>query len=525
MRLPICVISEFLSCLFRLSGEDSCKAEKNNLRQSRVYLLLFLSLVLYSIRIEARTVANPVWLYSFDSHVDVTRIDYGTGKTTVHFVTCRHHETSFCIRRGIYVVGDDGVRRRAIGSKGIELDSVYFIGKGKGLSFSVDFDPVDRSNQALDVRNPSFFSIYGLHSADVSLAIPKARGEVPSEESDHSLFEPRGVTVEGILHDPSGKLGSTVEVNYIYHPNTEKHMKSQIDADGRFSIHFNMYAPQNTSFLYPYVHGNVGRLYLRPGDVVSVDLHDPWEGKGLSYRNLSGRKAYNNLSNAPGYSFDISEYYNNLRSNARFVNWSYQQQYDELMEGYDKNLEFADYVCWHYHLSPYETNLYLNDIHADFISLLLATDIAAKWQSVEERNMIPTEREKYKEIVNKMDYAYLKRLDPTDTSICTISMLTGIFGQIGQIQPIEDCFDQVSEGESDRWQKIIALQQKELNRITGWEGMTFIMEQIIVQDISTLKVKKIDVKKELQQVKQMLKHPYNQVAFDKYCAYYLENRQ
>ena len=463
----------------------------------------------------ARSVKNIVWLYAFDSHVDITKIDYGSRKTTVHFSTCRHHEESFCIGHGIYIVGDDGIRHHAIGTKGITLDSIYQIGKGKGLDFSIDFEPVAIFNRFLDVRNPFCFSIYGIHDNAIPVAIPQARGEVPDNEADFSLFKATDVEIEGVLHDPTGEMGSIVQINYVPpRPEPDKRQKktAKADANGHFYMRFNMYAPQRMFFIYPYAHGDVGNIYVRPGDKIFVNLYDPQDGKGIDYQNLSGRNTYNSLSNAPTYPFDPNKYNKNLRPNIRFMQWDYQQQQEELMKEYDNSLDFANYICWHYHLSPYETRLYLDNIHGNFISLLLSTDIGVKLQHLFSQTA--SEKEQYGVILNNMKYAYLKRLSPNDAILITNTGVEYSINLLSQLPPIEDCVNKIPKNEPNRWRKIIDLQQKELNRITGWTGMTFVMELIIINDIWYLSEKEIE--NEYMQVRQLLNHPYSQIYFDLY---------
>lgn len=487
----------------------------NSISHNAAKIVIVVSVLFYAFSVGARSVKDVKWLYAFNSHVDITRIDYGQQKTTVYFTTCKHHDESFCISHGMYVVGDDGKHHYVKGTKGISIDSVYQIGNGKGLTFSIDFEPIAISNQFLDVCNPSWFSIYGVHDGAISVTIPQARGEMPETEATISLFKKADVEIEGKLHDPTGEMGTIVQINYVPprpEPDERSKKTAKIDADGNFCMRFNMYAPQRISFIYPYVHGNVGTVYVRPGDKIFVDIFDPQEGKGIKYTNLSGGNAYNNLSNAPAYPFDANKYYANLRPNMRFMLWSYQKQQEELMMEYGNCLSFANYICWHYQLSPYETKLYIDNVHGVFISLLLSTDIGVKLQHLASHSSL--EKNRFEAIIKNMDYSYLKRLNPNDPTLVSNTVVGPAFELLGQLPPIEDCFNMITENEPNRWQKVIKLQQDELNRITGWTGRTFVMEQIIINDIWHLSKKEIE--KEYIQVRQLLSHPYSQTYFDLY---------
>lgn len=482
-----------------------------------IRIVLFLSsLSLHSAMSWAGSITKTAWLYSFDSHVDVTRIDYDKKKTTLYFTTCRHHLVSFSLSSRVYIVGDNGERCKVIGTKGIELDSIYLIGNGKGITFSVDFEPVNAANEYLDVQDPLNFSIFGIHDSKRGGSIkPSLIVKVPSEESDDALFHPQETTIEGILHDPTGELGEVVQINYIPprpDPNNMSNQTVRIDKDGYFTMKINMYAPQNMFFIKPYTHGYIGDFYARPGDHLFVEVFDPYDNKGVISTNLSGHQTYNKLQYTPTMPYDSEKYTKNLNTQSLFAYMSYQRQREELLGHYLQRKDFAKYICGHYGLSPYETKLYYDILLGDYLILTISSDICAKKQY--KRTTDTRLKQQLEESLKNNDYGYLKELNPNDATVVTNNTLEAAINMINQLDPIEECFEVVPKGTPSRWKKIVKMQQDALNRITGWEGMTFIMEQIIINDISYLSQE--EIKQEYSEVRRMLKHPFSQTYFDLY---------
>lgn len=473
--------------------------------------ILFLTLFGILAIVHAKSNTKLSYLYSNTNEIEVARIRYDKDATCVTFKTTRQVGPTFKIGHGIYVVGDDGERYHAIEADGIKFDSLYVLFKGQQLNFTIKFPRIEESNCALDIICPGSFGIYGLHDSNVQLNIPKAVGKVDNEETDFQHFKLQDTEIDGTIHFVNGNILSQVYCNYETprpYLREEATKYSTIDASGHFMAKFKMYAPQmfqlrdarlmNSNF-------NTGYVYVRPGDRISVEMNGIHEGKGISYTNLSGRKAYNKLANCPWIpitTLERQKYIGNM--SAGFANYSYEQHCEMLMADYKKAMEYADYVCWHYCLSPYETMLYLNSVKSYYFNLLAGTDVYIKdrYQDTKDEE----ERQRYKAMLDNADYSYLKFLDPEDVSFlyCDITP----FGYSYQLYPIESCISKVPENTPNRWRKIIDLQQEELNKITGWTGKTFFMEMLIASEAYNMVFRHHISEAELEEVKAMLSHPY-----------------
>ena len=460
---------------------------------------------------------KPENIYSNTIGTEVTRITFDKDMTCVSFKTTKQAGPTFKIGHGIYIVDDKGEHYHAIGAQGIKLDSLYVLNEGRQLKYSIMFPSIEESNCAIDIICPSSFGIYGLHDSKVKLNIPKAIGEVDNAETDFRHIKMQDTEIEGIIHFSDGNILTQVYCNseaprpYLREESTKY---SSIDASGHFSATFKMYTPQmiqlrdarlmNSNFY-------TGFIYVRPGDRISIEMSGISEGKGIAYKNLSGREAYNRLANCPWFPIaimNIRKYSGNI--SRLFIDYSYEQYTNMLKADFEKAMEYADYVCWHYRLSPYETLLYLNNVKSFYINKMANVDVFIKNKYIETHN--EGERVRYKAMLEKADYSYLKLLDPEDVSLlyCDIEP----FGFSNQLYPIESCINKVPENTPNRWRKIIELQQEELNRITGWTGRTFFMEMLIAQEAFQMVFRYHISEAELAEVKSMLSHPY--------CRQYLD---
>ena len=444
--------------------------------------ILFLTLFGILAIVHAKSNTKLSYLYSNTNEIEVARIRYDKDATCVTFKTTRQVGPTFKIGHGIYLVDDKGERHHAIGAEEIKLDSLYVLYKGQRLEFSVRFLPVPESNLTLDIICPGSFGVYGLHESNVKLNIPKAVGKADNEETDFQHIKMQDTEIEGIIHFSDGNILTQVYCNseapssYLREESTKY---SSIDASGHFSAKFKMYTPQEMNGIH--------------------------EGKGIAYKNLSGREAYNRLANCPWIPitcFNMQKYFGNLTDG--FASYSYEQHCSMLKADFEKAMEYADYVCWHYRLSPYETLLYLNSVKSFYINQLSNVDVFVKnkYQDAREED----EKNRYKAMLDKADYSYLKYLDPEDVSLlyCDIDP----FGYSDQLYPIESCISKVPENTPNRWRKIIELQQEELNRITGWTDRTFFMEMLIAQEAFRMVFRYHISEAELAEVKAMLSHPY-----------------
>ena len=469
-------------------------------------------------------ISNLSFLYANANQIEVSEISYGKDVTTVTFQTIRNADSTLKVGHGIYIVDDNGRRLHAIGTKGIKLDSLYILYEGQQIRFSVDFPAAAESNQALDIVDPTRFSFYGLHDASAQLNIPRCTPEIDPAEISDAFFLPAKTTVEGILHDSNDQFGQLLYCNYDP-PRPylqEEHSKfADISSPGRFSVSFTMYAPYHVDFRrYRLdVRHPLGPIYVRPGDNVFVEIFDALDGKETVYRNLSGGKAYNQLVNSPGFPFDYWKYHKNISDG--FTDVSYPRHMVALDEDYHAALKFADYICWHYHLSSFETQLYLNELNWNYFFVMISSDIDV--QNRYNQAKTDTERQKWGSLIEQMDYSYLKYINPNDPS--TIYRHNNyVAGMVKQLSPLVRCLDKVPATASNRWQKVIDLQQEELNRITGWEGRTFFMELLIAELSYDMLQQKIG-DSELEQIKSSLTHPYCRQLVDIYRQEFSEKKK
>jgi len=478
---------------------------------------LLIITMLSALQTGAKTSGNLAWLFAQNESVEISKIENSFEATTISFITKKNIGQSFCIGHGIYIVGDDGERHHVIGAKGIKLDSLYVLTPAQRMKFSVSFTPVSKSNKAIDICEPEGFSVYGLHNSRQPLIIPKVKGVYAMEEMDYSLYKSGMVEIEGVLHGEKDVLCDTVRAFFSSvllrnTPINDSGQYAKVSADGHFKMAFEIEAPCEIDFRCqknPYV---IGTIFVRPGDRIHIDLYkERKEGMALSYRNQSGRKAYNRLANAPFRFFDDSKFYFNLNHN--FGDFSYEQHRDGLMNGWVIDLDFANYICWHYRLSPHEIQYYIDKINYHYVEYLIKMDNKA------ERNFAfaqsDEERKTYNKIVSKMDYAYLKRIDPNNR----LALNTGRFGRsamfyVSALNPIEECIDKVPSTDPDLWLKVIELQKEALNGITGWKGMTLVLECIIVATAQIIWSKNPDTTKHYNQVREMLTHPLSRASLD-----------
>ncbi len=454
-------------------------------------------------------------LYSNTDAVDVTRIDYGNKMTRVHFTTSNDSVTQFSVGHGIFIVGDDGMRRHVISTKGIQLDSIYMVESGRRMNFTIDFEPVPEANTSLDVCSPRLFAIYGLHDGRVSLNIPKARYDTDGHDDNTSLYTVSETEIEGVLHDPDGSYGRRIYANYrTPRPgmDSKESRMSDIDPDGRFVMKFMMYGPQEIDFRDGTQGGGYfPKIIASPGDRLSLELYEPEEGRAVVCRNISGRPSYNRYVNAPGFLFNNTKYYRNLAGG--YSEMPYAAHRSELVDAYKREMSYADYICWHYGLSPAETRLYIDRLTVEMVFWLIESDITVLTKRTESDN--DEVRETCDSLISGMDCSYLRYLNPNSGNYILFS-----HGDIGayiiQLKPFAECYDMIAAGSPDRLIKIIERQQEVLKKLTGWDEHTIVADQVTVNSVLWAVLGKNIVLDDEQAVtiRQLVRHPYYRQLFD-----------
>jgi len=454
-------------------------------------------------------------LYSNTGAVEVTRIDYGKKMTRIHFATDDSSVTDFSVGHGIFIVGDDGMRRHAISTKGIQLDSMYTIKSGRRMNFTIDFEPVSETNICLDVCSPRLFAIYGLHDGRVPLNIPKARYDTDENDGNTSFYTVSETEIEGVLHDPDGSYGRRIYANYCT-PRPGMDVKeskmSDIDPDGRFSMKFMMYGPQEIDFRDETLGGGyIPNIIAIPGDRLRLELYEPEEGREIVCMNMSGHHSYNRYVNAPGFLFDNTKYYRNLVG--RYSEMPYTKHHSELADAYKREMAYADYICWHYGLSPAESRLYIDRLTVEMVFWLMESDITVLTKRTEADN--DKVRETCDSCISSMDYSYLRYLNPNSENYVLFS-----HGDIGayiiQLKPFAECYDKATAGSPDQLVNVIEMQQDILKKLTGWNEHTIVADQVTVNSVLWgILGKNIALNDEqATKIRQSIIHPYYRQLFD-----------
>lgn len=447
----------------------------------------------------AQIIRHPSHLYRSGNSVEVVRIEYAPEATLLTFKTTKECVPILKVNHGIFIVDDNGKRHYATGTDGIKLDSLYVMAKGQPRKFSIAFDPVSENNQALDVSGGNISSIYGLHDARRGLTIPKASREVDRNEIDTDRFATDWVEIDGIVHDDSHKNGTIYANYYSERPylNEDKHRKySRIDENGRFHMRFLMYSPTEVQLSMSEFGGEwFGNTYLRPGDKVHVDVYGDGSHMSIASGNQAGYPAYNNLMNVPVLTPEASWICNQLNKETFDVG-TYAHCMSRANDGYAKALELADYVCWHYNLSPFEAELYFERIRTQYTNSF--TILALRGESAGD----------------SVDYSYIGGIDPDDVTFSLINTGTYMSDMIVLLKPFRKCHQLVSDNDPDRWLKVINLQRLEFERLTDKSGFPFLFQMMVAADYHSVFDWKPADEAQFQKVRELLTHTYCKKRLD-----------
>ena len=498
-----------------------------------LFLTVFLQIV-WSVSNAAPIVGTEA-LYP-SKKVSVVSVDYGTDSTVLTFVTPNDAGNKFHVGHGLYIVDDKGERHHAIGFNGIDVDSVYILDGSGSMRFSVSFTPVGQGNQALDVCDPGHFRIFGIHDSKSTLVIPPAIYGNDAIEDSPLMFEPADVEIEGVLHGMQGKAGSVTfraMEDYITIPKEE--YSASVDGDGHFRMKFRAYAPKweyltiNTSF-----GRDVARIYFRPGDRIFIDLYDPSEGKEVKIRNMSGRSTMERLVNTyTGIWFSSFDYVGNMTDNIRhytddgtysrveehaaFKSHTFDEQMSSLRKDYEKNLLFADYICWHNRLSPYEARLYREHIQMYYCWLGMET-----WGAVQNIARYSGQESRRREFGRLLEgqnsgMDFLKVIDPHSTSLllCHYDGLSRLWATEAALQLEE----RVEDKDAGFCEKLMEQRHEILRSITGWDEGSVAMQIMTVCEMHYMYDKYKDkhgreLKELYKKVREGFRNPYLRQQLD-----------
>ena len=495
-------------------------------------IIFIVCLLAVSLMSDARKIKDVIQLYGGrESAIEVVCIDYAVDATTLTFRTTKNCTPTLKVGHGVYIVDDNGQRHHPISTNGIKLDSLYVMVKGQSLRFAVSFDPVDIDNELLDMRIPNVVSMYGLHDRKIPVIIPKAEQSVDSDE--YSLLQSGDggfVEIEGMFHSSENVEGQLLYFQYntiCSRYDADKY--AMVDDGGHFKLRFWMDVPRSVVvnkggglLVKP-----LGRLYLRPGDKIQLDVYDTDEGYAMSSRSLIGRKTYDKYSNIGRCLtfMNALDYQKNFRSGMTYM--GYDDHYSDLWNCYKADSAFTNYLCWHNKLSPFETHLQFALFREMYLYDFLSLDMAVKSLYLrlkyEKEDAVysgfgdlfdSSDTVRFLQYMDRMDYAYLKLLDPDDLIYMTIGTFDTDASMMGGLELLAQCNGMIAKGDKNRWVKIIEQQSKELNRIAGWSGLTFVQQMITVFDYTRIFDGSHADEVQYQQVRALLTNPYCKKLLD-----------
>lgn len=498
----------------------------------RVSLILAL-LVTVSLTAGAHKIKDPVSLFNRSEILKVTSIEYLPEATVLTFKTTKECTPVLKITHSTYIVDDNGVRHYVIGTDGIKLDSLYVMVKGQSRKFSIAFDPVDADNKLLDMTVPETISIYGLHDKNYKFTIPEVEKAIDNDEYRIlSSGEEEYVEIEGTYHSREDVDGTVLYFEYDYfRPRipARADQYAKVDKDGHFKLRFFMETPMRVvlrkgTLLYGEY---LGFLYMRPGDKLQMDVYDRTEGKPLTTHNLSGRKTYDKYADQISYLrfINLQDYLHDYHSN--LTHMGYDAHYEDLWDCYKKDSVFVNYLCWRNKFSPFESHLLITAFKEMYLCRFLTLDTVVRnlylrMKDSEESAIAYHEDDefdgsdttRFRQYMDRMDYAYLNILDPNDLTYMTISSFDGDANMTFQLPIMSRCHELVAKDDPDRWMKVIELQCKELNKITGWTGVPFAVQMMIASDYFNLFNGKPADERQYQKVRELLTNPYCRKLLD-----------
>jgi hypothetical protein len=490
-------------------------------------LLMAVSSALY-----AHKITNVACLFGHFKSVKVVSIEYTSQATVLTFKTTETCTPTLKIGGGIYIVDDNGQRHHSIGTEGIKLDSLYVMVKGQTRKFSISFEPVDANNKFIDVRSEQV-RLHALYDARDKPEVPVVEDSIDDEELHYLTSGVAGyVEVDGMFHGDGDVDGTVLYFDYdgfILNPLRWADQYVKVDKDGHFKARFKIDSPAVFPLRKGYrnIGEYLGMLYLRPGDKLHIEVRDCSDGMDITCTNLSGREAYNRFANVSPSMLSANFYEYRKDFQSRLTYMGYDAHYADLQECYKKDMEFANYLCWHNGFTPFESRLCMNSMKEMYLGGFLSLDIYvgtllsrarqdAEYARVtgKDNDYEDVDTTYLKALRDSMDYAYLKLLDPTDVSLMTDRTFKITAGTISQLKPLAQCHDAVAKDDANRWMKIIDLQRKELERFAGWTDIPFVMQMMIVSDYLSVFDRKPADENQYQQVRALLTNLY--------CKQYLD---
>lgn len=171
-----------------------------------------------------------------------------------------------------------------------------------------------------------------------------------------------------------------------------------------------------------------------------------------------------------------------------------------MLNAYNKNLEVARYIISHYSYSETEAKLYLDELLFEYIACLSLFNLKFLEGGADD---------------NQLDYSYLKLLSPYDPGYLINESFKGAYGRkphiFGSIrtQVYNECPD-LSVADKER--KILLMQNDALNQITGWTGLSYVMQAMYVHSMYKIRssngFRRLKDNETLNAIVKELNHPF-----------------
>ena len=479
----------------------------------------FLSLIaLFPLHILAQEVrmANPDYIYSSSSieGMEVIGINFGNDATIVE---CRPKEgvDTFVVSSKAYIVEDGGIRHDLLASEETAGQETTVLHKGK--THALHFAPcVNRNTRCIDFYNGGNGAVFGLHDSSVTIDISDREYKMSEDETNQSVFRPGRIEITGKF--PDNRLnGKKIFCQYL-HLYTDKDRADRyapINDDGTFHLSFAADHPGMLSFFslnegdnMEEMHDLAWNIYARPGDRLDINF-DLDKHKCVEVNNLDGRPDNLRYTN---YAYNIIKRVSYEAVQADDL----EKGRDDIRKTYEKNKELARYIIWHDGFSDTEARLYLDDLlfsYTDGMSYV-------NQKAIERENILREEKnlpflENLDSLNALVDLSYLKELNPYNEGYLCNTYFMGAYSRTPPVfeQIRKDVYANHKDlSVAEKEVKILHEQSDALNKITGWNGLTYIAQAMYVYKmykiLSSNGFKKLNTTEPLEAIQKELTHPY-----------------
>lgn len=461
-------------------------------------IILVIVLQVYAFSAFSQHNRNPSVLLSTDVDTKILSITFDKNQTVVKFENKNLIKKPTYLSSTIYAVDDDGVKHKAIGFDGMTLEDDKTTYKQTSTLFTVCFATLPKGTKSLDIVSDDRFSLYGINPEGTPHpVIPKSVGCVDSSEIAEGLFYSKPTVVTGHIN----LKGLDKETVYFIQDDIVDGIltdtkPARIDSNGNFKLNLEIDHPIWTYLAFNKNGNNeIASVYIHPGDTLELDI----DNENCSYNNKSGRLTCEKLMKYyPGSYLLWADTLVDKMTRDSFVKL--------LSEKESFANQLADYLCWKYSFSPWETYLYKQQIQLNYTAHLLRYNVVLDANIHRKENThMNTE---------SSDYSFLSRMNPNDISYCALSFYYPILCQMQNIDEFSKIrgwgLQNLNYGEGME-AGIKTRQSDWINATAGWEsGLSYLMQGAIVVGMNTRihSNSKENTEKENEKLFQLFTHPY-----------------